>query len=192
VIAVVRQRWRAIERLEKGDLWLAVESVRSPGNLGTLLRTSLAVGARGLFVLGDADPFDPACVRATMGALESLVLARVTREGLVRLVREARGRLVGAAPQARVDFRAAAYGGTTVVVLGSERSGLTDQTRGACDTLVRIPMAFGVDSLNLAVAGSVLLYEALRQRDRISPRGPSRSRPSPPGSSARPCARSGR
>jgi TrmH family RNA methyltransferase len=170
VIAVLRQRWRVPERIGPHDLWLAVEAVRSPGNLGTLLRTCLGVGARGVIAVGEsapeqsADVYDPACVRATMGALEALELARMTPDALVRLVRRSRAQLVGASPDGGHDFRRARYSGAVVLLVGCERTGLTESMRSACDVLVRIPMAGGIDSLNVAVAGSLLLYEAFSRR----------------------------
>jgi TrmH family RNA methyltransferase len=164
VIAVARQRWSRDAGVGRHDLWLAVESLRSPGNLGSLLRTCVAVGARGVFVVGDGDAYDPACVRATMGALETIELARTTPADLAGRARRDGARLVGAAPEGPHDFRGVSYGGATIVALGCERRGLSEDLRRACDALVRIPMVGKLDSLNVAVAGSVLLYEAFGQR----------------------------
>ncbi len=149
--------------------WLAVETVRSPGNLGTLLRTCLAVGARGVIVIGDADVHDPACVRATMGALDALALVRLAPSELVALVRRSGARLIGASPDGQLDFRLSSYTRGTVVLLGSERRGISREMKRACDALVRIPMAGLMDSLNLAVAGSLVLYEAFAQRSPVHP-----------------------
>jgi TrmH family RNA methyltransferase len=163
VIAIVRQRVLRVDRVS--DLWLAIETVRSPGNLGTLLRTCLAVGARGVLVVGDADLYDPACVRATMGALSSLDVVRVADVAELRaLARRSGARLVGTSPDARIDFRKTDYRGTTIIAVGCERRGITRAMRDACDVLVRIPMRNVIDSLNLAVAGSLVLYEAYAQR----------------------------
>jgi TrmH family RNA methyltransferase len=164
VIAILRQRWVRLERLGSRDLWLAVESVRSPGNLGTLLRTCLASGARGVVVTGSADLFDPACVRATMGALDKLRIARMSTSDLSAAVHRSGGRIVAASPRASLDFRAGSYRGATVLHVGAERGGLTNEMERTCDALVRIPMVGPLDSLNVAVAGSLLLYEAFRQR----------------------------
>lgn len=164
VVGVVRQRWVPLQGLDFHDLWLAVHSVRSPGNLGTLLRTCLASGARGVVVTGSADVYDPACVRATMGALEALRLVRMTTPALAALVRHSGGRLVAASPHAPQDFRLGSYRGATVLHVGCERRGLTEEMARECDALVRIPMKGSLDSLNVAVAGSLLLYEAYRQR----------------------------
>jgi TrmH family RNA methyltransferase len=167
VIGIVRQGVRrAVDvQIRRRDLWLAVETARSPGNLGTLLRTCLAVGARGVFVIGDADVFDPACVRATMGALPSLEIVRLTSAELVELVQRSQATLVGASPDAREDFRSRRYHGATVFLVGSERKGISERMKAACDALVRIPMTGKIDSLNLGVAGSLVLYEAFGQRN---------------------------
>jgi len=164
VIAVLRQRWTAIERIGAHDLWLAVEGARSSGNLGSLMRTCLAVRARGVIAIGDTDAHDPACVRATMGALEALELARMPAAALAALARASRARLFGATPDGNHDFRDVSYGGPAVIVVGSERRGLSEPLRRACDVLVRIPMVGRIDSLNLAVAGSLILYEAFGHR----------------------------
>jgi len=166
VIAVVRQRFRSPRRIGKRELWLAVESIRSPGNLGTLLRTCLAVGARGVFVVGDVEVHDPACVRATMGALPALELVKLTSSGLVQLVKHSRATLVGASPDGCESFRTRRYQGATVLVVGTERSGISDELRRGCHALVRIPMLGRIDSLNVGVAGSLVLYEAFAQRSR--------------------------
>ena len=113
---------------------------------------------------GDADPHDPSAVRATMGALDALELVRMPPAALLALVKRSGGHLVAASPDGDRDFRSASYRGPTVVLLGTERTGLTDRMRASCDQLVRIPIQPGVDSLNLAVAGSLLLYEAFFQR----------------------------
>ena len=162
VIAIVRQRWTRVDVIGSRDLWLAVEEARSPGNVGTLLRTCLAVGARGVFAIGDVDLHDPGCVRATMGALHGLHLARVDTETLVRIARRSSARIVGTSPAAHADFRRVSYRGAAIVAVGSERRGMSDGLLRACDVLVRIPMSGRVDSLNLAVAGSLVLYEASR------------------------------
>lgn len=177
VIALVRQRWQRARRVGQGETWLAVEEVRSPGNLGTLLRTCLAVGARGVFVLGDVDPFDPACVRATMGALLGLALVKVTPTELETIAIESGASLVGASPTGTRDFRRHRYRGPTILLLGCERTGIRAELAGICDTLVRIPMMRGIDSLNLAVAGSLVLYEIFTQHHRApfgGSRGPGR------------------
>jgi TrmH family RNA methyltransferase len=161
------------------DLWLALEHVCSPGNLGTLLRTSEAVGATGLVALGaGVDPWDPAVVRATMGALFTRRIVRAGARVLRAWARRHGVAIVGADGEGARDFREVSYRRPVVLVLGDERKGLSPVQRAACDELVRIPMTGRTDSLNVAVAKktwrSVLLYEAYAQRhplDRPTARG---------------------
>ncbi len=164
VIAVVQKRRRTLDRIGPGELWLAVEGARSAGNLGTLMRTCLAVGAKGVIALGSLDLYDPGCVRATMGALAALEVARTTPRALVTLARRSNARVIGTSPRGSRDFRRASYRGATIIVVGCERKGMSPDLLAACDVLVRIPMVGTIDSLNLAVAGSLVLYEAFSQR----------------------------
>ncbi len=164
--AVVRQRWDppACIPTAPGLCWVALDQVHSPGNLGTILRTGDAVGASGLILIGDAvDPYDPACVRATMGAIFAQRLVRLSPTDAA-WKRQAGCRLVGTSPHAAHDYRAVAYPPQTVLFMGGERRGLSEERRRLCDHLVCIPMVGRSDSLNLAVATGILLYEVFNQR----------------------------
>jgi RNA methyltransferase, TrmH family len=163
--AVIKQRWASLTQVaqpKRDALWLSLDEVRSPGNLGTLLRTCDAVGARGLLCSPHVDPYDPSTVRATMGSLFSQRLVRASARELTPFKKHYA--FVGAAPDAPHDYRAPRYDRPVVLVLGSERHGLSPDQRSLCDTLVRIPMVGRCDSLNLAIAASVLLYEIHNQR----------------------------
>jgi len=167
VAAILRQEVRQLDQvtLRPDDLWTAMSHIRSPGNLGTLMRTSAAVGARGFILLGNSiDPFDPAVSRATMGAMFRQTLVRTSIEKLVRWVRDHNVQVVGASPDGADDYRQSSYERPSLLMLGGERKGLTDEQRSVCDRIVRIPMIEGTDSLNVAIAGSLLLYEAFRSR----------------------------
>src|SRR5262249_22173648 len=147
--------------------WLALQTVRSAGNLGTILRTAAAVGSAGLFVLGSqVDPYDPAAVRATMGALYAQQLVRTTPAALDEWKRRHRCLLVGTSLTAPTDYQARAYHSPTILLMGEERKGLPSDLMALCDDLVRIPMVGGSDSLNLGVATGVMLYELFNQRRR--------------------------
>jgi TrmH family RNA methyltransferase len=170
--AVLRQHWSPLHRTPAGAglCWLALERVRSPGNLGTLIRTAEAVGAAGLLLLGrDIDPFDPHVVRASMGALFGLRLVRTGPGQLRHWIRRHHCRVIAASPQADRDFHRVFYRRPLVVMLGEERRGLSAIQRSLSHELVRIPMADGCDSLNIGVAGSLLLYEAWRRVERLAP-----------------------
>ena len=167
--AVVRQRWDTLADVQPspspGLCWVALDQVHSPGNLGTILRTGDAVGASGLILLGNSvDPYDPACVRATMGAIFAQRLVRATAQEFAAWKRRSGCRLVGTSPHAAHDYRAVSYPAQTVVFMGGEKKGLSEERQRLCDDLVRIPMVGRGDSLNLAVATGVLLYEVFNQR----------------------------
>jgi TrmH family RNA methyltransferase len=165
--AVVRQQWTPFAQLSRSGapLWVAVEQVNSPGNFGTLIRSCDASGARGAILLGPTlDPYEPAAVRATMGALFHTNFVRAGFAEFAKWKRYSGFAIVGTSPHAGLDFREADYRGPTVLFLGCERRGMTHEQEALCDQVVRIPMVGRSDSLNLGVAGSILLYEAFNQR----------------------------
>lgn len=163
--AIVHQQWSKLDDMspQAGLCWIVVENVRSPGNLGTLIRTSEAVGGAGfIFVGGRGDPFDADAVRASMGALFAQKFVRTDFRALGCWMRRHGCRAVGASPDGTADFHSFDYPRSTVLFLGEERQGLTQQQRDFCQDLVRIPMLGAADSLNLGVAGSLLMYEVYR------------------------------
>ncbi len=168
--AVIRQRWERLDQAASspGLCWVALDQVQSPGNLGTILRTGDAVGASGLILMGDAvDPYDPACVRATMGAIFAQRFVRTSPKEFVAWKRRTDCLLVGTSPQAKEDFRAVAYPAGTVLFMGGEKKGLSLEMQRLCDKVVRIPMVGSSDSLNLAIATGVMLYEVFSQRSLV-------------------------
>ena len=163
--AVLRQRIMHLEqiRLDQHQCWTALSYVRSPGNLGSLVRTSAASGGSGFIFLGDSiDPFDPPLVRATMGALFKQRLVRTTAKQLRSWVRDHNVQVIGASADGPLEYDKASYSRPVLLMLGGERKGLTQDQRSICHQTVRIPMMDGMDSLNLAVAGSLLMYQAFR------------------------------
>ncbi|RTL71082.1 MAG: RNA methyltransferase [Hyphomicrobiales bacterium] len=167
VIGVFEQRWQnppaATDRAE--TLWVALEAIRDPGNLGTIIRTTDAVGASGVLLVGQTvDPYSREAVRASMGSVFSVPLARLEPPAFLDLARRWKGAVVGTHLDARTDFRKQTFTQPTLLVMGSEGPGLSDTLKGACTDLVKIPMAGKLDSLNLAVATALILYEARRTR----------------------------
>jgi TrmH family RNA methyltransferase len=165
--AVLKQRWHPLEHLQqaRNSVWLAVESIESPGNLGTIIRTAEAAGVNGILILGsNCDPFHPATVRATMGSLFSQKLVRCSVTEFNYWVRSKGVSVVASSPSGLMDFKSLAYRFPVALIVGSERHGLSDQLLGIADFAVRIPMHGGCDSLNAAVATGVLLFEISGQR----------------------------
>jgi len=162
--AVLRQRVKPLHRIapRRGLCWVVLRSVRSPGNFGSLIRTSAAVGGAGFILLGGAvDPFDPAVVRAAMGALFGQTFVRTGADQLRHWARRHRLQTIGASPEGPVGCHEVAFRAPPLIVLGDERGGLDSEQRALCHELVHIPMVRGIDSLNLAVAGGILMYEVM-------------------------------
>jgi RNA methyltransferase, TrmH family len=122
----------------------------------------LGVFARTQSLFLSIDPFDPAVVRATMGSLFKQIIVRTSIDQLRHWVRMNNVQVIGASPDGSEDYREVSYTRPAVLMLGGERKGLTDEQRLMCQHMVRIPMVEGMDSLNVAVAGSLLMYEVFR------------------------------
>lgn len=166
VLAVFEQRWQgAPAAASEGALWVALEAIRDPGNLGTIIRTVDAVGASGVLLVGNTvDPYAREAVRASMGSVFNVPIGRQTPEEFASLCRRWRGAVVGSHLEARKDFREQDFSVPTLLVMGSEGPGLTIGLKETCTDLVKIPMAGKLDSLNLAVATALILYEARKRR----------------------------
>jgi RNA methyltransferase, TrmH family len=165
--AVVRQRWEPLESVGTGDgrCWVAVDSVQNPGNLGTILRTSAAVGGAGVVLIDETtDPYDPSAVRATLGTLFSQRLVRTTFASFAAWKRRRECPVIGTSPSAQIDYKEVTYRPPPILLMGSERRGLSAEQQALCDVVVRIPMIGRCDSLNLGVAASLLLYEVFHQQ----------------------------
>ncbi len=166
VVGVFRQRFAPEAAVGREGIWVALDRVRDPGNLGTIVRTADAAGLAGVALVGACcDPFALEAVRATMGSIFHVPLARLSQEALVAQAKRHGARLVGTHLTAEaVDFREADYSQPLILVMGNEQQGLTDTLTAACDQVVRIPMRGKADSLNLAVSTGLTIYEALRHR----------------------------
>lgn len=158
-IGVFRQRWA--EAVEPQGVWVALEDMRDPGNLGTIIRTADAAGAAGIILAGQScDPWGPDCVRATMGSIFGVPLVRMEQKDFLALLRQWPGESIGTHLKATDSYRRS-YQLPTLLVMGSEGRGLSDEASAACSRLVRIPMKGGAESLNVAVATGLMLFETV-------------------------------
>ena len=166
VIAVVSAAARSLDVLRSASLVLVLAEVRDPGNAGTLIRSATAAGADAVvFAQGSVDPLHPKVVRAAAGALFRVPLVRsVPLAEAADVLRDANIQIVGAAAEASADMYEADLTTPCAFVLGNEAWGLSPDAEGVVDRLVRIPMPGPTESLNVSTAGSILLFEALRQR----------------------------
>jgi len=167
IAAVVQQRWLALRdvALQPGDVRVALDSVADPGNLGTILRTLAATGGKGVILLDQStDPYDPAAARGSMGALFTCDLVRASFAEFAGWQRACGYPVFGTSDKAQTDYHACRYPDSLVLLMGSERQGLQEHHLALCDAVVSIPMLGSSDSLNLAVATAVVLYEILNQK----------------------------
>ncbi len=161
--AVIEQQWTPLEQLQvhRGDIWVACDSLQYPANAGTILRTMDGAGAAGIMFTGDStDPYDPAAIRASQGALFSKQHSRIDSKSLGTWIRRHDVHVVGTSPSAAGSYREAAYPRPCLLYMGNEQRGLGPEEMALCHELVRIPMAGRCDSLNVAVAAGLMLYEA--------------------------------
>jgi RNA methyltransferase, TrmH family len=166
VVGVFKQRFAPEAAIGREGIWVALDRVRDPGNLGTIIRTADAAGLAGVALVGaSCDAFGLEAVRASMGSIFHVPVARTSEDGLIAQAKRHRARLVGThLSSATIDYRAAEFSEPLILLMGNEQQGLTETLSAACDALVRIPMRGRADSLNLAVSTGLMIYEALRGR----------------------------
>jgi 23S rRNA (uridine2479-2'-O)-methyltransferase len=147
-------------------LAVAFDRPASPGNIGTLIRSSDAFGAHGLIVTGHAaDPYDPKSVRASTGSLLAVPVVRTASHAEVSGWARTRGAtIIGTDEKGEADIAGIDLTGPAVLVIGNETTGLSAAWRQACDVIAHIPITGAASSLNAAGAATVVLYEATRQR----------------------------
>ena len=169
ILAEVESRPHGLDSLHVGDrpLIVVLESVEKPGNLGAVLRSADAAGADAV-ILSDplTDLYNPNLIRASIGAIFTVPVATAMSSQVIdwlkaRDIQILTAQLQDSAPYYDVDMTRG-----TALVMGTESTGLTDQWRRAADAHIRIPMLGRLDSLNVSVSASILLYEAVRQRQK--------------------------
>ncbi|MGI9170686.1 MAG: TrmH family RNA methyltransferase [Caulobacteraceae bacterium] len=161
VLGVFEQAYTPLADLRPADArcWVALQAVRDPGNLGTIVRTADAAGCGAVILVGDCcDPYSVEAVRATMGSIFAVKIARCGVDAFLAWRKEWPGAVVGAMLGATADFRAAPYRDPTLILMGNEQSGLPPGLESICDLTVKIPMRGRADSLNLAVATGLMIY----------------------------------
>jgi RNA methyltransferase, TrmH family len=163
VLGVFKQRFAPPpepQKIEKSATWLALEDIRDPGNLGTIIRTCDAVGVSGVILIGQCcDPYSLEAIRATMGSIFSVAISKMERDAFLALASQWPGDVVATHLDATEDFRTVQYRSPELVVMGSEGPGLSDDVVKACTRRIKIPMSGHLDSLNLAIATALTLYQ---------------------------------
>jgi len=163
VVAVFEQAFTPLAEIapQSARCWVALQAVRDPGNLGTIVRTADSAGCGGVILVGDCcDPYSVEAVRATMGSIFAVPLAKATVAEFIAWRETWPGSVVGTLLTATTDYRAAKYETPTLILMGNEQQGLPPELAAACDVNVKIPMRGRADSLNLSVATGIMIYAA--------------------------------
>jgi TrmH family RNA methyltransferase len=166
VVGIVEQKWRSLAQVKPGrnGFWIALDRVRDPGNLGTIIRTADAVGADGVLLIGQVtDAFAIEAVRATMGSIFHVPLAHMEMQQFLEWRQNWPGIIVGTHLKGAVDHRSINYSDKPVMLLmGNEQQGLPNELAATCDHLALIAMDGAADSLNLAIATGIMAFEIRR------------------------------
>jgi RNA methyltransferase, TrmH family len=164
-VANIKEKSLADIPLKENALILVIDGLEKPGNVGALLRTADAVNADAVIVTGfGTDLYNPNVIRASMGSLFSRPVLSLEAPEVIEFLQEKRFKIVAATPVSSKSFWAEDFTTSTAIILGEEHAGLSKEWLEAATTHVTIPMSGLADSLNVATAGALLLYEALRQR----------------------------
>jgi len=167
LIAVAKQPIKTLNDipLKKPPLVIVVEGVEKPGNLGAIIRSADAAGVDCIIVCGKStDIYNPNVVRASIGTVFTVPAVKTTVSEAINWLKENGIKTIATTPQAELEYFDADLGGPCAIVMGSEHEGLSETWLSIADLLVRIPMMGLADSLNLATATTILLYEVVRQR----------------------------
>jgi TrmH family RNA methyltransferase len=162
MLAVVRQQPTPLSDLKLGTASFAAAIVapQDPGNLGSILRSVDAVGAVGLILLeGGVDPWHPSAVRAGLGAHFTKPIVQASFAEFASWASKKAVHVYGSSAHAERDYKEAEYKPPAILLLGSEREGLSTEHLSICESVVGLPMRGSVTSLNLSVAAGILLYE---------------------------------
>ncbi len=168
VLCLIRQFHYSLEDMtqKKNPLLLVLENIQDPGNLGTIMRTAEGAGADGVILSRDSvDMYNPKTIRATMGSVYRVpFLYADNLKTVLGFLKEKGIRSYAAHLEGSALYDREGYQGGTAFLVGNESSGLSQELADCADTCIRIPMEGRLESLNAAVASSLLMYEAYRQR----------------------------
>lgn len=171
VLAVVRQPQHMLQEIlaTKNPLILVLEDIQDPGNLGTMMRTAEGAGASGIIMTkGCVDIYNPKVVRSTMGSIYRMPFVYLENEEqfgeVFKQLKEKNITTYGAALMESKDYCQYSYDKGTAFLIGNEGNGLSAKALELCENYVKIPMCGQLESLNAAIAATILMYEAFRQR----------------------------
>jgi TrmH family RNA methyltransferase len=166
IAAVIKQKWFFLNEIikEKKGIWIGLDSVQDPGNLGSILRTLDAIGGKGIILLDQTtDAYHLTSVRASMGAIFTQKMIKVKIDEFIQWKNENKMFCYGTDCLKGIDYQKVDYPERNIILMGSEQKGLDQRLADSCNCLIHIPMRGSVDSLNLSNAASIILFEAYNQ-----------------------------
>ncbi len=171
ILCVMRQ-WK--DRMEKWNrvtegIFLALEGVQDPGNLGTIFRTGEGAGVKGIIMdQHTVDVYNPKVIRSTMGSIFRIPFVKTDcLEKTIKAIKKGGGAVYASCIKGGENYTRVAYKKKSIFLIGNEGRGLKEETIGLADEKVFIPMCGQVESLNAAVSASLLIYEAYRQKNSL-------------------------
>ena len=164
VLGVFMQKWNHLPDSVDSKSIVALENVRDPGNLGTILRTMDGMGARECILLNKCtDPFSYEAVRASMGAIFNIKITASNLEKFLKWKLDKNISLIGTSLKKASNYTNANWETPFILAMGNEQNGLSNRLINNCDQLIKIPMLGKSDSLNVAVSAGIALYESIRK-----------------------------
>jgi rRNA methylases len=162
IAAVVEKKQYLIQDiLDKNGFFIILENIQDPGNLGTIIRSADAFGAKGIFISkGSADAYSDKTIRSAMGSLFHIpVLEAIDIPDLIKLAQEKNVKTFAASLQAQTNIKKVTLPEKCAVIIGNEANGISPETSEKAYGLIKIPMPGSAESLNAAVAASIIMYE---------------------------------
>ena len=164
IAAVVKNKQRSVDK--KQGFYLLVDKVQDPGNLGTLIRTAHAAGALGVILTkGTVDVYNEKTLRATMGSIFYIPIIEDKELNITKGLIIGGFKLVVSSLDTENNFYDVDLKDKVIIAVGSEANGVSEEITALCHSKVKVPMPGGAESLNVAIAGSIMIYETVRQRD---------------------------
>jgi TrmH family RNA methyltransferase len=172
ILAVVKIKQNKLENLfcQNNPLIVYCLEVQDPGNLGTIIRSADAAGAAGVILSkGTVDLYNPKVVRSTMGSIFHLPIVQVEdNKATILLLKSKKIKIIGTSLNAPKPYFNEDYNLPAAVLVGNEGAGISEEILSLCDKTVKIPMLGKAESLNAAVSAAIIMYEAVRQRMKLS------------------------
>lgn len=162
IIAIIKDKPKELEK--KDGFYIFVDKVQDPGNLGTIIRSAHASGAKGVILNnGTVDIYNEKTLRSTMGSIFKVPVIIDKDLSLLKELKASGFKVIGSSLNTKNNFFDIKLKNQVIIVVGNEGKGMSDEVEELCDNLVKIPMPGNAESLNVAIAASIMMFEVVRQ-----------------------------